>query len=559
MQDVWGPSTLSRRALMAALPAGAAAAGVASAAVAAPPVKAQRPAPPLSTPQDAVVETAYGKVRGYLADGVYTYKGVPYGADTGGSARFQPPRPPAPWTGVRSSLAYGPICPQTADSSSDAMAFLLQPVVGVQSEDCLRLNIWTPSVNDSARRPVMVWIHGGEFSNGSSQALPACDGENLSRRGDVVVVSVNHRLNALGYINLADIGGADAYPHAANAGMLDLVAALAWVRDNIGRFGGDPGCVTVFGQSGGGLKITTLQAMPAAKGLFHRAIVQSGSQTRIFSREVNAKLASALLDELGLTASTMSKLKDVPADRLVAAAAKAQTRFYKFPVLGENIWTLVGWAPTLDGHDVASEPYALDNRLFLDVPLMVGCTLNEFNPALMGAGGEMSEADLHAKLVPAFPGRADLVLSTFRQRHPTLSPVRLYTLISAAAFNRSNAVEQAALKARQGGAAYLYRFDWQTPVLDGLPGAYHCSELPFVFDTIDRVPSATGAGPRAHDLARRMSDAWIAFARTGDPNHAGLPTWPKVSPQAVSTLVFDEVCKLEGDTDRAERQIVGRS
>jgi para-nitrobenzyl esterase len=544
---------VSRRGMLAAVPfASMLPALVAPAPAAAMPASAAI----VTTPTDAVVETVHGKVRGFVVDGIYTYKGVPYGADTS-QARFKGPTPPVAWAGVRPALTYGPICPQSADPQSPLMAFLLQPVLGLPSEDCLVLNIWTPSVSDG-RRPVMVWIHGGEFSTGSSQALASCDGENLARGGDVVVVSVNHRLNALGYLNLSDLDA--GFAEATNAGMLDLVAALQWVAANIERFGGDPGQVTLFGQSGGGLKITTLCAMPAAKGLFHRAIVQSGSQTRLFRPEVTAGLAAALLDELGLTRASISRLRELPADHIVAAAVKAQTRFYRFPAMGANIWSLVGWAPTLDGTTIPTDPYDLGNRSFADVPLLVGSTRCEFNPALADpAAIGMTETALRDGLAQAFDGRADQVLSTFRRRYPDLAPVFLSAVISATAFNRANAVEQARAKTAQGGAAFLYQFDWETPVLDGLPHAYHCSELPFVFRNTDRVATATGGCARPMKLSDLMSRAWLAFARTGDPNHPGLPPWPKVWPGALPTLVFDDQCRVEDDADRAERAVVGRA
>ena len=236
----------------------------------------------ITTPANAIVETSAGKVRGYVRNGIFTFKGIPYAGTTAGDARFLPPAPVTPWTQVRASMSYGPVCPQPVRGgwASDRLAFLFDWDDGHPGEDCLRLNVWTPIADDRSKRPVMVWLHGGGYEAGSSQELPSYDGENLSRRGDVVVVSVNHRLNVFGYLNMAAIGG-EKYARSVNVGMLDIVAALHWVRDNVGRFGGDPANVTIFGQSGGGAKVSTLMAMPAAKGLFHKAIVQSGSQLRL--------------------------------------------------------------------------------------------------------------------------------------------------------------------------------------------------------------------------------------------------------------------------------------
>jgi para-nitrobenzyl esterase len=507
-------------------------------------LRAHARAQTLATPESAIVETASGKLRGAVRAGLYVFKGVPYGADTGGSARFQPPRAPAPWPGVRSALAYGPVCPQVprAGWSSDEHAFLFDWDDGFPGEDCLRLNIWTPAL--SGARPVMVWLHGGGFEAGSSQELPAYDGENLARRGDIVVVSVNHRLGPFGYLD-------GAAPGSANAGMLDLVRALEWVRETIAAFGGDAGNVTLFGQSGGGAKINTLMAMPAAAGLFHKAIVQSGSQLRLASPQRAAEVAAAMR-----AAADGADLAAIPAARLVEIGAAAARTLRKTPRADGGTWEGAVWQPTCDGAIVADHPGdagALARSA--SIPLLVGSTFHESSPSIGNVRAEaMDEARLLELVARTHKARAGAVIAAFRRGHPHAKPVEIASLIQSTQWMRVNAVRQAVLKAQAGGApAYLYWFGWKTPVLDGRPRAFHCSELAFCFDNIDRCLNHTGGGGEARALAARMADAWIAFARAGDPNHPGLPAWAPVTPEALPTMMFDAVCDVRDNPDREER------
>src|SRR5580698_6596057 len=343
----------------------------------------------LTTPPEAIVETRAGKVRGALKRGVYQFKGLPYAADAGGAGRFQPPRPRQPWSHVRPTLSYGPVCPQGARAAwaNSEVAFLFDWNDGFQGEDCLRLNIWTPRVSSGAR-PVMVWIHGGGYEFGSSQELPAYDGENLARRGDVVVVSINHRLGPLGYLNLTPFGG--DFAQSDNLGQLDIVAALEWVRDNIAAFGGDPGNVTVFGQSGGAAKINALMAMPCAKALFHKAILQSGSQLAVASPERAEALARLVLREAGLAPADATKLAEIPAERLIEAAAAAGVALAKETDFGGGM----PWQPWVDGEVIPEQTWTPDAPAqSADIPILVGSTLFERPPSLGNpAGEEMSEA-----------------------------------------------------------------------------------------------------------------------------------------------------------------------
>jgi para-nitrobenzyl esterase len=510
----------------------------------------------------AVVETTAGKVSGYVRNGIFTYKGIPYAAPVGGEARFLPPQKAKPWTGVRSSMQYGQVSPQVERTgwANDEEAWLFSWDDGIVGEDCLRVNLWTPGINDNKKRPVMVWLHGGGFQAGSGQELPSYDGENLARRGDVVVVSLNHRLGVLGYLNLAQIGGAK-YASAANVGNLDLVAALEWVRDNIANFGGDPGNVMIFGQSGGGGKVSSLMAMPSAKGLFHKAAVQSGSGLRMVQPETSAKLAAAVLAELGLSASQLDQLHTLPVQKLIDAGAAAMRKVA--PAGGPaRVYNRradrAGWGPTVDGQILPQHPFdPAAPAISANIPMLIGTTLNEFTNGVSNPNVDaMTEAELSQRVKAMYGDSSTQIVAAYRKANPKAKPFDLFSFISTVP-SRQNAVVQAELKAAQNAApAYLYLFAWQTPVLDGRPRAFHCSELAFVFDNIDRCVNMTSGGADARALAARMSEAWIAFARKGDPNHAGLPKWPTFTADKGATMVFDNKCEVKSDPDGLARRTV---
>ncbi|HWR51589.1 MAG TPA: carboxylesterase/lipase family protein [Bryobacteraceae bacterium] len=515
----------------------------------------------------AVTETASGKVRGFVRRGIHTFRGIPYGAPTGGERRFMAPVRPAPWKRIRSSLTYGYVSPQESRTiwDKDEVAFVYQWDDGFQHEDCLRVNVWTQGL-DNRKRPVMVWLHGGGFSTGSGHEMKAYDGENLARRGDVVVVSLNHRVGAVGFLNLASVGG-EKYAASANVGLLDIIAALEWIRDNIRNFGGDPGNVTVFGQSGGGGKVTALMAMPRAAGLFHRAIVQSGSMLRMPGPELTAKLAAAVLKELGITKANLDQLHSLPVERIVAAGVTAAKAV--FPAAGspepfdfERHAELVAWAPTVDGVILPESPFSNGApALSAKVPLLVGSTRTE-----IGTGYDWPEfeyfpiRELTAFMTKAHgKEKAARVLEAFRRGHPGAKACDLFALWMSSGFRRAT-LRQASIKAAQGAApAYVYLFAWNTPILDGRLRSSHCAELPFVFDNTDQCDTATGGGPLARALAANISEAWIRFAHTGDPNHQGLPKWPAFHPEKQATMVFDNTCAVTYDADREELNVLAAS
>jgi para-nitrobenzyl esterase len=401
---------------------------------------------------------------------------------------------------------------------------------------------------------VLVWIHGGGYTSGSSNELRMYDGESLARRGNVVVVSLNHRLGPLGYMNLQDYG--EKWSSAVNLGQLDLIAALEWVRENIGRFGGDPAKVLVFGQSGGGGKISTLMGMPTAKGLFHRAVIQSGSSLRQSMPDRSAALSAATLQELGLSKDTIGRLQELPVETIIQAGLRAQRKLQPVPA-APGTGAGLNWGPTVDGKSLprhAWDPSAPEDSA--TVPLMVGSVLNEFGNSIQAGDPSldtMTAEEMRKRLGEQRGDKAPALLEVLQRKFPKAMPYELLSR-STGMTARMNVINQATRKAQQNGAAaYVYWFQWQTPVLDGRPRAFHCAELPFVFANTDRSAAMTGGGADARALAGKMADAWVAFARNGNPNHAGLPEWPAFSPERCETMVFDTSTVVKNNPDREER------
>lgn len=492
----------------------------------------------------AVVQTQVGAVQGYVQNSVVTYKGVPYAT----AERFMPPQKVANWQGEKLALTYGEVCPQVP---MGGRSFFFTGPEMTEGESCLNLNVWSPSVSDGKKRAVMVWIHGGGFQSGASNDLDSYDGANLARTGDVVVVSVNHRLNAMGFLDLSAYG--EQYKNSANLGMQDLVASLEWVKENIAQFGGDPNNVTIFGESGGGAKVLTLMAMPFAKGLFHKAVVQSGAVEKmgmtLTSQKVSRRVAELTLANLGVKSTALDKLNKFTPAQINEAATKANLQTAKELGLTDlyNRNTALSWAPTLDGSIIPQQPVGEKYpEIAKDIPLLIGSNLTEWEsfPLQMDLQNSQksnrftwTESETMDRLKTKYGNKTDEIVAAFRAAYPNRM---IADALYVDSFLRTPALKTARLKADQQGApVYNYIFSWDTPVFNSVPMSYHTSEISFVFNNIERMAQATGGGKDAQALADKMSRAWTNFAKTGNPNAEGLPQWDAYTRENGKVMIFD--------------------
>jgi para-nitrobenzyl esterase len=479
-------------------------------------------------------DTQSGKVQGIANGGIKEFKGIPYGAPTGGKNRFMPPQKPASWTGVRECLAYGPISPQTIASLSSDYAQLIEwdrHSASGMGEDVLTLNIWTPGLNDGNKRAVMVSFHGGGFATGSGNG-PQYDGGQLARLADVVVVTVNHRLASLGYLHLADLGAPPEFAHAGVAGMMDLVASLEWVRDNIANFGGDPAKVMIFGQSGGGSKTSTMLAIPSAKGLFHSAGIQSGSALRSATREEGTKSAELLLAKLGISKSNIAEIQKVPWQQIL----EAQT------ALG----TTAAFTPVVDGTVLPHHPFdPAAPPESADVPVIISNTLED--AALRLTNFDLTEEGLRTMMNQRYGAKAETMLALYRNRYPNKSPYLIQAQIVTDTGTHRNALLQAERKAAQGKApAYMYLWTFASSGFNGKFGAVHGTDVPGVFNSYrDPVGGAGSSDQRA--LFERFATAWVSMAKNANPNCSKIPNWPAYDVANRATMIFDREIHVEND------------
>jgi para-nitrobenzyl esterase len=508
-----------------------------------------------------IVEVASGKLRGMTEGGVYSFKGIPYGGPTGGKNRFKPPSPARPWNGIKDATRYGPASWQPITSP---IISYLQGESGVDSigEDCLVLNVWTPGLNDNKKRPVMVWLHGGGFFYGSGDHLPCFNGASLANKGDVVLVSVNHRLGVLGYLYLDELGGKE-YAGSGNAGMLDLVLALKWVRDNIAAFGGDPDKVTIFGESGGGTKVSTLMAMPSAKGLFHRAIIESGPGLRAHTPEDATSYARSVLNFLEIMPEQIHRLQELRASMIFSAGQSLHPK-------GGGGTPPGTFSPVVDGTVLPGHPFdPAAPPTAASIPLLIGSNKDEATYFMKDDPrfGKYDEATMRQMVIDTMKQRigaqrpiekVEELIATYQRTRPGATPhdtlIAIYTDLI-----RIGSIWIAERQAAGSKApVYMYLFTWESPAHGGALKSPHTAELPFVFNNVERPIELVGNSPERFAMADNISSAWIAFARNGNPNHRGIPLWPTYTAEKRPTMILNTQCRVQEDPYSEEREAWNR-
>lgn len=510
-----------------------------------------------------VVKTTNGAVQGLVQGGVQVFKGIRYGAEPVGALRFMPPQKPAPWKEIADATDFGAPAIQmfTGVFASPVTDFQRQlssllPIpqeTKTGNEDCLSLNVWTQGLGDGKKRPVIVWLHGGGFVAGSG-AWPVYDGTNLARKGDAVVVTVNHRLNVFGHLYLGGLAG-DAYAKSGNVGMLDVVAALGWVGDNIEAFGGDPGNVTIMGESGGGAKVCVLLAMPDAKGLFHKAIIQSGAALGARPKDAATRLAKGILGELQVNAANVRALQAIPAHAIVSAAFASTAK-----TEGPGMYGFINLSPVVDGVVLPTDPFIpAATAISANVPIVIGWNKDEMT--LFNAGepwfGKLTETELMERAKQIAGAKSEGLIAAYRKLHPDYTPTYIYNLLLSDTAHSSDSITLAERKAAQKAApVYVYNLVWETPVANKQFKTPHFLDVPFMFNNVEKARVLVGPGPQPEALAKQMSDAWLAFARTGNPDAKSIPHWPPYTAEQRSTMAFDVKSRVIDDPNAEIRKIL---
>ncbi|MES2676112.1 MAG: carboxylesterase family protein [Pseudomonadota bacterium] len=483
-----------------------------------------------------VVKTTYGSISGSIDDGVFSFKGIPYAK----AERFMPPQAPEVWQGVRDHTKFGPIAMQVNSWS---------PESAMDERKLFTVNVWTKGLKDGKKRPVMFWLHGGGFSVGASDD-PITDGKMLAQKGDIVLVSVNHRLNILGFLDLSAFG--DKYAHSANVGMLDVVAALEWVNKNIRNFGGDPNNVTILGESGGGGKVGTLMSMPAANGLFHKAIIQSGTLVNVMTKEKSAQVGKALVSTLGFSKENMGQLKYIPYKQLVEAGNKALEKTVGLRTPGST--TMFGFGPVADGVNLLQQPFTPDFAdTSKDIPLLIGSTFNELVKTVY-VEKNLTMKETKKRLVKTYGNKTDNYIKLFEKAYPNYTPQDLLSIDTL--FRPNTIVTADARSAKTAAPVYTYLLTWKSTVEDNTKGSFHGLDIPLAFNNIELGKHWTGISDDAYKLADKMSSAWINFAKTGNPNDKSIPAWKPYSRENGETMMFDNEPRILNNHDRELMQLI---
>tara|TARA_R110002049_G_scaffold301166_1_gene493043 strand:- start:45 stop:1709 length:1665 start_codon:yes stop_codon:yes gene_type:complete len=497
----------------------------------------------------AIIDTKYGKVQGYIFKGVNTFLGIPYGADTSGKNRFIPPKPPQPWSEPFPAFWWGNSAAQdTGDRFNRKVnVFVDRWHYDAISENCLSINVWSNGL-DTKKRPVLLWLHGGGFSNGNSIEQPGYHGENLARKGDIVFCSINHRLNAFGFANFSTVD--PKFEKSGNVGIIDCVAALEWIRDNIANFGGDPNNVTIMGQSGGGRKVCTLTAMPSAKGLFQKAVVLSGATNRVSDKAISEKLGERIFTESKV--KNMQELQALPWQEYYKIAEKAMKEF-SVELKEKGFEGRTGWEPVVDGDVIPVQPYDPDaSPLAENIPMIACSTFQEYSPSKNDGVLEQITLDgVKEKLRNEYQDKVDDVVDAYAKIFTDMKPIDIWSLIIS---NRQRNLDLANVKYKQDAGLFVAWFGWQPPLLDNRLKAFHCLDISFWLYNTDRMFSHTGGGARPRNLADKMSGALVQFMKTGDPNGGGLPHWPRYTETHGETTMLTDNSEAKNNPDGEARK-----